>query len=482
MDRIHMHELRKSVDERYVGFRPNGSSVKPVHIASGATRIIFGHSANTDEIKKLSFVADAKGNSGRTTEEVYNHLVGAGRIDKDDISKDSLGAVRSVLQKVLAGDGAVYGINDGMISYTAGSRAFITRPALYEDAGEFIGGVIKSYCPELAVHVRDLLDNTDDPISVLFEPVIDEATDRLYNVMRHPDLPAFANPGQHIKDFLNGLSVSGHCLLAHFETHPNKLTKLRYFNFFCIFSLIRYMALLEAFYCGAAPRPILVDFTGDNHSSIARASIMCYTQIHRALSRFYAWGFAQELKKQKVTKHELIQAPTPIYDQKKTATDETDHMWEIAQEQASNLIDEEEVWLIFGTAIYDMIALEASAQPVTYLRNLGTQTGMLWPPTNLHPSKTFRLSQDVLEMVIRSCVMPTETISSAQLRTRLWERFGIVIGGNEIDEKLYEIGSIPDADSLSENFNFFAKALESMNFAEVMADGILQIRLGGTTI
>lgn len=36
-----------------------------------------------------------------------------------------------------------------------------------------------------------------------------------------------------------------------------------------------------------------------------------------------------------------------------------------------------------------------------------------------------------------------------------------------------------DEDALDENFSSFAKMLESMDFAELMADGILQIRLGG---
>ena len=36
-----------------------------------------------------------------------------------------------------------------------------------------------------------------------------------------------------------------------------------------------------------------------------------------------------------------------------------------------------------------------------------------------------------------------------------------------------------DEDALEENFASFAATLESMDFAEVMADGILQIRMGG---
>ena len=49
-------------------------------------------------------------------------------------------------------------------------------------------------------------------------------------------------------------------------------------------------------------------------------------------------------------------------------------------------------------------------------------------------------------------------------------------------EKLQSSGMLLqiDEDSLERNFTSFAALLESMDFAEVMADGILQIRLGGS--
>ena len=61
MEIIYLKKMREQVDESFVGFRPNGSSVKPVHIYSGASRIIYGESVNTQNIKRLSYVSDAKG-------------------------------------------------------------------------------------------------------------------------------------------------------------------------------------------------------------------------------------------------------------------------------------------------------------------------------------------------------------------------------------------------------------------------------------
>ena len=90
----------------------------------------------------------------------------------------------------------------------------------------------------------------------------------------------------------------------------------------------------------------------------------------------------------------------------------------------------------------------------------------------------------MLEMIMRACVEPNETLVAAELKERLWHRFGIVIGGDEEDlQRIQSTGSIlsADTDALRTNFDNFAKTLEAINFADIMADGILQIRLGGVS-
>jgi len=482
-----MHDLRRSVDERFVGFRPNGASIKPVHIANGAMRVIYGQSSNTSGVKKLSYVANANGKipKGNSLEEVYDYLYHIEAIESEDISPDALSALRTVLQKALSADGGVFGVDDGMLSYSAGSDFFLTRPALYEDAGEFAGGLIKEYSPALAKHIAELLADHNDPISILLEPVSDNSEDQAYNELRHESLDAFSESKDTLRTFLAELGSAGDCLCEHLKQHPNKLMQLRLFNFYSIFSIVRYLSLLEAFYCEGNARPFLIDFTGNSQSSIARSSVMCYTQVHRAISRFYAWGFAQELSRSGYNKNELLELSAPTYKKSSPTAGasyaELNMMWNLAKEDAVNC-DEDEALLIFGEAIYDMLALEASSHPVNYLRSLGSLSGILWPPTNFHVNKRFILSQDMLETVLRCCVYPSEVLTAEELRHRLWQRFGIIIGGGEEDIKnLYDSGGIvhADSDSLHNNFHEFAAAMQGMDFAELMADGVLQIRLGG---
>jgi hypothetical protein len=96
--------------------------------------------------------------------------------------------------------------------------------------------------------------------------------------------------------------------------------------------------------------------------------------------------------------------------------------------------------------------------------------------------KRFVITDDIIEVILRACVLPGETLSSADLRNRFWKRFGIIVGGSDGDiDKLNQVGSIvyADADALNENWNTFSETLQSMNFAEQLPDGILQIGFGG---
>jgi len=491
MNQIYLREARKDVDENYVGFTPNGSSVKPVHIAGGSLRCIYGKYNRTRSIKRMALVSDAKGNvpPGNDTGTIFGELIKEEKIE-DNITESSIESMRNVMQRLLSVDKGVYvvkGLKDGMISYSAGSKYFLTGKAMYEDAGEFIGSIIRGYCPELAEYIKNLLDKANDPITLLFEPILEADMEIFTDQSQYEDIPAFKAMEESTQWFVKGIKDGGTCLLDNLRHHPNTLTQLRLFNFFCIFSLIRYMTLLEAFYCGEQIRPILLDFSGasPSFSSVARASEMSYTQMYKSINRFYAWGYARWLDEKGYSKEELLESETPVYEEgkavSKASKEELDALWLLAKERANSL-EGEDMYLAFGETMYDMLALEASSHPVTYLRALGNLSGILYPPDKLHPNKRFVVSQDILEMLLRCCVNSGEIISGTDIRQRLWDRFGIIIGGSQFEMKtLQENGMILqiDEDALEENFSSFAAMLESMAFAEVMADGILQIRLGG---
>ena len=157
-EQIKLHSFRKEVDSTYVGFTPNGGSIKPVHVANGVQRCIFGGFNTAMQIKRLALVSDAKGNvpTGSELETIYAELAKNEAIE-DGIAEGSVESMRNVMQRLLSADKGVYvvkGLKDDMISFTAGSKYFLTRSSIYEDTGEFIGGLIHSYCPELPLRRR----------------------------------------------------------------------------------------------------------------------------------------------------------------------------------------------------------------------------------------------------------------------------------------------------------------------------------------
>ena len=499
-EQIELHSTRNEVDKTFVGFSPNGGSIKPVHIAGGAQRVIYGKISKSSHIKRMALVMSQKGFTpeGNSTEDIHAFLKDIDAIeDSDAITDTDLEALRNTMQKLLSADKGVFvdkSLSDNMVTFTAGSKFFITGKSMYEDIGEFIGLVLCRYCSDLTNYIKSLLENGNDPITHLFAPVLEDNNTEIYTSKIKPieEIPAFRDNSDSMKEFIKGLKASSSCLMKNLKNHPNSLTQLRIFNLFCIIQLIRYMSMLEYFYCDSTPNPILLDFSGStpSRSSIARASEMSYTQMYKSINRFYTFGYAKLLS-QKYTKEELIESQTPVYEKPKdkksnnppkNTAEELATLWDIAKERASQQNDSEEVFSIFGETMYDMLALEATSNPVVCLRALGTGAGFLYPPNQ--PNKRFVPSQDIIETILKSCVEPDEAVSSTEIRERLWNRFNIIIGGSSFEtDKLKASNAIMqiDEDALESNFSTFEQMLEAMDFAEIMADGILQIRFGGVS-
>ena len=485
-DQIELKELRIKVNEEYVGFNPDGDSIKPIHIAGGVFRVIYGATLDFRKIKQFAFVVSKKGiiPSGSHDNEVEKLIEELNCFD-DVPADDDLKSMRVMLQKLLGTDDGLYPDNS-QLTFSAGSKYFIKGKAQYEDAGEFIGGVVKEYCPVLANYIKTVLDEAQDPISVLMSPMLDATQTSEINDadLRHKRIPAFVNKNKAMEWYLRGIKDSGECLKGNLERTPNVLTRLRLFNFFCIYHLVRYMSLLEAFYCEGKIRPFLLDFSDYPQSGIANASTTSYARVHQSVSRFYSWAFSERLKDEGFTKDTLLTAETPVYDKNKAAKDqeELDRQWELAKETVANF-DNDKALLEFGKTIYNMSSMQSSSYPVTFLRTLGAQAGIVFPTLRDSKKKRFKLSQDTLEMIVRSCVHSDDTITYAQLCNRMWNRFNIVISNVPDDASGLSQIDIADggleSDALEDNHQRCVGVLEAMDFADLMADGILRVHLGG---
>ena len=141
--------------------------------------------------------------------------------------------------------------------------------------------------------------------------------------------------------------------------------------------------------------PFLLEFGSPRNQLLTAASSMSYSLMCQSIARFYAWAFAQELRRS-FSAQELLDAPTPAYkgrtgDSRRSepavnTTREAREIWQLAMESVrSSGCDPHEA---AGHAIYDMLALEAQGNPVTYVRQLGSRAGILVPPAGCSTDQT----------------------------------------------------------------------------------------------
>lgn len=187
--------------------------------------------------------------------------------------------------------------------------------------------------------------------------------------------------------------------------------------------------------------------------------------------------FADYLRQQGFDKDDL-ERDCPAYDKPMKPADEQ-ICREVWQEAINRAKVEKEIYAVYGQAVYDILALLAEATPIQYLRQIGIRCGLFWPPYNLQPTKHLTPRQDMLEVLVRSVANPGELLDIATLQNRLWDTFGIVIGGRPDDLGLLLDRGIYQADdrALEENQSAFAQRLNDLNFARLLADGVLEVQV-----
>jgi len=102
-EQIFLSDSRTAVDRKYVGFTPNGGSIKPVHVAGGAFRSIYGKYNATMSIKRLALVSDAKGvvPKGNELDTIYD-LMKEGEKTEESVTPNALECTRTPASSLAA--------------------------------------------------------------------------------------------------------------------------------------------------------------------------------------------------------------------------------------------------------------------------------------------------------------------------------------------------------------------------------------------
>lgn len=481
---------RQDIEHEYIGFSPNTTNVKPVHLANGMFRNLLGEAYETQRLFQFVFSAKSDGEipNGHRVEQVFQWLRDEDRISEGDVSQESASAFRSTLLKIVSADKPSAVSTSGMESYSAGFAAFVSNDRVAQDAGEFLGLWFSRQAPAFSQLIADSIADASDPITILAEPLFGRAK---------PAKMQLENP-ENIRCFQEGcppavslgmqkLAATAERVAPQLSQHPNKLVRLRMIVLFSAFLVVRYLADLEHLYTGKSFRrpAFLLDVLPGDRSEMRLASQHSYILACQSITRFYAWMFADYLRTQQPDPERLA-SDFPVYSRptrkafgKSKDKDDQSIFAEVWQEAASRAATEAEPYLIYGQAVYDILAL-FSASPVQYLTSIGIRCGLFWPPHNFQPTKHLALRQDLLEVLVRSVVNPGEVLDLQTLETRLWEAFGILVGGRPDDANLLLERGIYQADdrALADNQAAFAQKLSDLNFARLLADGVLEIQVG----
>jgi hypothetical protein len=486
---IAIEEAREWIEEQFIGFSPNTNNVKPVHIANGMFRAVLGGTVNTRSLHRFVFSRTDKGRipRGHELEKVYSTLINEHRLDSDEVSEANIARLRELLKKVVAADDAVF--TDGMESYSAGFVGFVSKDRIGQDGGELISEWLRRNKSPLRNCISDSLKSEGDTITLLSAPLLDTSLDKSWLPRFDFDRVRFLNkpiPSEPASSW-EGLVEAANTLCQHLSVHPNKLFRLRLSVLFASYVLVRHLASLEVCYVPRtrnAVLPFLLDFSPEGTSPVARASAMTYTLVCQSIARFYAWGFGKYLQKLGYNYERLRRDDVPVYKKGQVKKgekigDELKEIWKLALRDAK---DSKQLYTICGQALYDMLALQSNVSPIGYLRQLGHRSGLLYPPVNTRPTKRFMLQQDMLETLVRGAVRPGEVIDMPTLQERFWTRYGLIVGGRQEDEeKLLKFGIYQaDSNSLDENRKRFADSLSRLGFADLLADGVLQVKLEGS--
>ena len=473
-------ERQHYIDNKYVGFSPNTGSVKPVHLANGLFRSIMGQAFETELLNRFVFWQKENGEvpKGHDLDTVFSYLADQHLLDITEVKKDDLKRLRVLLKDILNADNGVYMHKDRMESYSAGYQGFLSEDRIAQDGGELIAAwLIRRHSP-LLDYVKQKLTAGDDAITYLARPLLGEPS-KTIQLTFDTDLPFLYHYSElptEPQALWEGLTKAAATLSKHLFIHPNSLFGLRLTTLLASFVLIRHLSSLESYYVPGAENkiiPFLLDFSNGSNEPVGRASLMSYTLICQSISRFYAWAFAERLKQ--IIPLAQLSNEQPTYRNKPLSAEATE-TWQLALLNIDRAADP---YLVAGQGLYDAMAQDAQASPIIYLRQLGHRSGLLWPPVNTQPSKRFVIQQDMLEMLIRGVLEPGKSVNLSTLQDRLWTHYGIIIGGRNIDEARLVQQGVYQADStaLTENQRHFAERLSQLDFAHMLADGVLQVSL-----
>jgi len=463
-------QVGQEVHRRFVGVHLNTDKVKPVHIANGLFRTLLGRTASTELLYRFVLYRGRNGKSrpGHSNESIVTELGALGALDQEVVPR-RVEALRMALHGLLAADDGVF--FGGFDSYSAGHESFVSRDRVGQEAGEFVGRWLRQIHSPLCRSVENALKDDNDVITQLCRPLTNKEFRTWESEHELSEIECAASlVGKKAQPIWKGMEKAAATLSRHLDSHPDKLLRLRRAALFAGVVVFRHIMCLESYYSESnAPCPIVLDCGNRSKSTLTDASRQSFARALQSIVRFYGWAFADVLRKE-YRPVDLMKLQWPVlgkYDNGAKLS------WKLAKTKAKKSRN----YLPCGEVVFDALATQTNADPTRYFRALGRRIGLLHPPN----APRYLARQDLMELFLMCAIDPGETIGVTELLARLWDRFGIIVGGIARDEQvlLEHRIQIWDRDNLRRNAAMFSDDISRLGFATQLADSVLRVTIGG---
>lgn len=477
-----------------LGYAPNSSSIKPVHIANGLSRAALGEYCDPTILNR-ALNRWVKAQERHSTEDLT--LDAGDRLGELATAKNrpQLNELRQLLRGVLDADGAVYDKNENC-SYTLTHRSHVTRDHNDRGAGDFLFRLLATDLgdgpgPALAL-LRDLLSDDSDEISVMVAPLTSGEEPRGYDGADGdaPESLKTRSTGDGRKTFRSAVVREirrGFDTLAAFErSRGSKLHSLRRLVSFSTFSLFLHVINRSLDYedgrsLQARRPPLLLDFVQGGWSPVAVASHATYNLACKSVERMIAHGLRSAFEAEHGDRWTTRQVEAFIDEVELRGPDRAQqrkrrHFLEVFRSYASG---GHSVSDAFNLAVVDVMLEELSGTPIDYVRALGVRGGLLAPRGQRAVKKRYAPSPELIEVLLAATLGADEEVQLEQLADRWWEQYGILTGARPVDAKELSRFSILDAtkENLAANGEALRCALIDIGYARRYADGVTVIRL-----
>ncbi|MGF7031244.1 hypothetical protein J2T17_002150 [Paenibacillus mucilaginosus] len=488
-----LKEYGNQVLNDFIQYRPNSSSIKPVHVANGLFRLVSGESYTVDALNEW-IIRWKQGKEVNPASEIRDRYHDA--FDENGFDDDEINTLRFYLNIIFNADNAAFpSANNtvltissktqvrGSVALEAGLHSFLFRLLTTKVNGQ------SSPCLEL---IKEFLENENDDLSRIAAPLTKFARKKAHDQAAESDVHVLSGVELRLRASFDKLALNE-------MSSGNKLLTLERIILFGCFAIINHLSSkvldLSSEFSIDDRVPILIDADGEL-DSVKYASEETLVVAKLLIEQLFEKGLEEilSLENYDTFTHEEILIRI------------NDLRLEESSRRTSNREEEEEkrksyraLYLGYYEQLRDpfqafikasrfkLFADEYDTDPSSFISTFGGRIALLAPRAQGGKRKRYSPDPLIMEILLLTILEPGRRgLTLSQLGQELWDRYGIIFGANpEADfEKLtnWKVTQNTPGDlagDLAKNAEKIADTLISMGYGKRYADGVTFISLRG---